>query len=185
MKIIISPAKSLDFERLVPTSSYSLPRFQEEAQKLNAVLAKKNPKSLARLMGISEALADLNWQRNQDFELPFTPDNSRQAVYAFNGDVYQGLDVYSLELEHLDYLQDSLRILSGLYGLLRPLDLIQPYRLEMGTTLRYNRKKNLYEFWTKKITNALNEDLAEEELFVNLASKEYFKVIFKALNLIC
>lgn len=177
MKIIISPAKSLDFERQVPTASHSLPRFQEEAEKLNAVLAKKNPKSLARLMGISEALADLNWQRNQDFELPFTPENSRQAVYAFNGDVYQGLDVYTLGEEHLDHLQETLRILSGLYGLLRPLDLIQPYRLEMGTALRYNRKKNLYEFWVKKITQALNEELEEGELFVNLASKEYFKAV--------
>ena len=177
MKIIISPAKSLDFERHVPTESHSNPQFQEEAQKLNAVLAKKNPKSLARLMGISEALADLNWQRNQDFELPFTPENSRQAVYAFNGDVYQGLDVYTLETEHLDHLQDTVRILSGLYGVLRPLDLIQPYRLEMGTALRYNRKKNLYEFWKKKITNALNEDLAEDEFLVNLASKEYFKAV--------
>ena len=177
MKIVISPAKSLDFERPVPTSAHSLPIFQEEAQKLNAVLAKKNPKSLARLMGISEALADLNWQRNQDFELPFTPDNSRQAVYAFNGDVYQGLDVYTLDTAHLAWLQSTLRILSGLYGVLRPLDLIQPYRLEMGTALRYNRKKNLYEFWTKKITKALNEDMEHDELFVNLASKEYFKAI--------
>ena len=177
MKIVISPAKSLDFERHVPTEMYSLPMFQAEAKKLNAVLAKKNPKSLTRLMGVSEALAELNWQRNQDFELPFTPENSRQAVYAFNGDVYQGLDVYTLDTDHLDYLQDSLRILSGFYGVLRPLDLIQPYRLEMGTALRYNKKKNLYEFWTTKITNALNDDLADDELFVNLASKEYFKAV--------
>lgn len=177
MKIIISPAKSLDFERPVPAVSYSLPLFLEETQKLNEVLAKKKPRSLARLMGISEALADLNWQRNQDFELPFTPENSRQAVYAFNGDVYQGLDVYTLDEDHLDYLQESLRILSGLYGILRPMDLIQPYRLEMGTTLRYNKNKNLYEFWTKKITKALNEDLSDDELFVNLASKEYFKAV--------
>ena len=177
MKIIISPAKSLDFERPVPTSAHSLPIFQEEAQKLNAVLAKKNPKSLARLMGISEALADLNWQRNQDFELPFTPENSRQAVYAFNGDVYQGLDVYTLDLDHLASLQSTLRILSGLYGVLRPLDLIQPYRLEMGTSLRYNNKKNLYEFWSKKITKVLNAELGDDELLVNLASKEYFKSV--------
>jgi len=121
MKIVISPAKSLDFERHVPTEMYSLPMFQAEAKKLNAVLAKKNPKSLTRLMGVSEALAELNWQRNQDFELPFTPENSRQAVYAFNGDVYQGLDVYTLDTDHLDYLQDSLRILSGFYGVLRPI----------------------------------------------------------------
>lgn len=177
MKIVISPAKSLDYERPVPTTVFTTPRFQEESQNLNSVLAKKNPKSLARLMGISEALADMNWQRNQDFELPFTLENSRQAVYAFNGDVYQGLDVYTLDVAHLDRLQETLRILSGLYGVLRPLDLIQPYRLEMGTTLRYNRKKNLYEFWTKKITNALNEELEEDELLVNLASKEYFKAV--------
>lgn len=177
MKIIISPAKSLELERDVPTKTYSLPRFQEEAQKLNAVLAKKSPKSLARLMGISMALADVNWQRNQDFENLVTPENSRQAVYAFNGDVYQGLDVYSLGPEHLDRLQGSVRILSGLYGVLRPLDLMQPYRLEMGTALRYNRKKNLYEFWSNKITNALNEEIKDDELFVNLASKEYFKAV--------
>lgn len=177
MKIVISPAKSLDFERSVPTAQFSTPVFQEEALKLNSVLSKKNPKSLARLMGISEALADLNWQRNQDFELPFTPENARQAVFAFNGDVYQGLDPYTLEEKYFESLQRKLRILSGLYGILKPLDLIQPYRLEMGTALRYNRKRNLYEFWEKHLTKALNEELEEGELFINLASKEYFKAI--------
>lgn len=177
MKIVISPAKSLDFERPVPTEQHSIPVFQEEALKLNGVLAKKNPKSLARLMGISEALADLNWQRNQDFELPFTPENARQAVFAFNGDVYQGLDPFTLEEKHFQGLQEKLRILSGLYGILKPLDLIQPYRLEMGTPLRHNRKRNLYEFWEKKLTRALNEEMEEGELFINLASKEYFKAI--------
>ena len=177
MKIIISPAKSLDFERPVPTGQHSQPIFQEEAVKLNSVLSKKNPRALARLMGISEALADLNWQRNQDFELPFTLENARQAVFAFNGDVYQGLDAYTLGAKHFDGLQQKLRILSGLYGILKPLDLIQPYRLEMGTALRYNRKRNLYEFWEKILTKALNEELEEGELFINLASKEYFKAI--------
>ena len=179
MKIVISPAKSLDLERTVPTNKQSQPQFLEEAVKLNTVLSKKNPKSLARLMGISESLANVNWQRNQDFELPLTLENARQAVYTFNGDVYLGLDPFSLSKDQIDQMQDRLRILSGLYGLLKPLDLIQPYRLEMGTALRYNNKRNLYEFWRKKITKALNEQLDENELFINLASNEYFKAIDK------
>ena len=149
MKIVISPAKSLDFETPLPTSRYTQPQFLGQSEKLNKVLAKKKPKALSELMSISDNLAQLNWQRNQDFSLPFTPENARPAVYAFNGDVYQGLDAYSIPEEKLDRLQDTLRILSGLYGILRPLDLIQPYRLEMGTPLKVARKKNLYEF--KKI----------------------------------
>lgn len=179
MKIVISPAKSLDLERTVPTNKQSQPKFLEEAEKLNAVLSKKNPRSLARLMGISESLANINWQRNQDFQLPMTPENARQAVYTFNGDVYLGLDPFTISKGQIDQMQDRLRILSGLYGLLKPLDLIQPYRLEMGSTLRYYNKRNLYEFWKKKITKALNEELDENELFINLASNEYYKAIDK------
>lgn len=129
------------------------------------------------LMDISEKLAELNWQRNQDWTLPFSLENARQAVFAFDGDVYTGLDVYSLPTEKLSVLQDKLRILSGLYGLLKPLDLMQAYRLEMGTSMAVGTKKNLYEFWKKTITDALNKELENEELFINLASNEYFSAV--------
>lgn len=128
-------------------------------------------------MSISDDLAQLNYQRNQEWQLPFTKDNARPAVYAFNGDVYRGLDVYTLDTKNIDKLQDTVRILSGLYGVLKPLDLIQPYRLEMGTKLSIGKNKNLYEFWKKKVTKALNEELEDNELFLNLASNEYFKAI--------
>ncbi|MDM9632371.1 peroxide stress protein YaaA [Robiginitalea aurantiaca] len=177
MKIVISPAKSLDFESPLPTEQYSEPVFLEQAEKINKVLAKKKPKSLSDLMGISAQLAELNWERNQNFSIPFTPDNARPAVFAFNGDVYQGLDAYSLNADQLDGLQNTLRILSGLYGVLRPLDLIQPYRLEMGTKLKIGRKKNLYDFWKDDITKRINAELKEGELFVNLASNEYYSAI--------
>ena len=177
MKIVISPAKSLDFDRQLPTERYSEPSFTTEAERLNKLLKKKSPKSLSKLMGISANLGALNWERNQSWSLPFTTENARQAVYAFNGDVYRGLDVYTLPEDKIDALQDKLRIISGLYGILKPLDLIQPYRLEMGTKFPVGVKKNLYEFWNKKITDSLNNELGENELFVNLASNEYFKAI--------
>ncbi len=177
MKIVISPAKSLDFDSTVPTEKYTIPQFLEEAEKLNKVLKKKSPKQLSKLMSISEKLGELNWQRNQDWHLPFTPKNARQAVYAFKGDVYLGLDTYTIPLEKLDQLQDKLRILSGQYGLLKPLDLMQAYRLEMGTKLKIGKKDNLYQIWGDTITNTLNNELKDDEVFVNLASNEYFKVI--------
>ncbi|MBT8306276.1 MAG: peroxide stress protein YaaA [Maribacter sp.] len=177
MKIVISPAKSLDFESPLPTSKYSQPQFLEQAEKLNKVMAKKRPRALSKLMGISNNLAELNWERNQKFSTPFDPSNARPAVYAFNGDVYLGLDAYSIPEQKLERLQDTLRILSGLYGILKPLDLIQPYRLEMGTQMRIARKKNLYEFWKKQLTEYLNAELEDGELFINLASNEYFGAI--------
>lgn len=177
MKIVISPAKSLDFETQLPTNKYTQGFFLEEAAKLNVVLKKKSPKKLSELMSISSNLGELNWQRNQDWELPFNLENARQAIYAFKGDVYIGLDAYSLPLSKLEELQNKLRILSGQYGLLKPLDLMQPYRLEMGTKLAIGSKKDLYQFWDKKITNQLNEELADNEVFINLASNEYFKVV--------
>ena len=177
MKIVISPAKSLDFESVLPTDTFSQPQFLEASQKLNSVLVKKKPKALQDLMSISQNLAELNWQRNQDFKVPFTAENARPAVYAFNGDVYQGLDAYTIPAEKFADLQDMLRILSGLYGILRPLDLMQPYRLEMGTALKVGRKKNLYEFWRKTLTESLNSELEDGELFVNLASNEYFGAV--------
>jgi len=177
MKIVISPAKSLNFESPLPTAQFTQPHFLERAVKLNKILAKKKPKALSELMSISNNLAELNWQRNQDFSTPFTSENARPAVYAFNGDVYQGLDAYSIPENKLAQLQDTLRILSGLYGVLKPLDLMQPYRLEMGSHLKVGRKKNLYEFWKKDLTQQLNSELEDGELFINLASNEYFNAI--------
>ncbi|WP_446050460.1 peroxide stress protein YaaA [Zobellia laminariae] len=179
MKIVISPAKSLDFDKDYPRFRETQPQFLDEALKLNKVLAKKNPKDLSALMGISDKLAQLNYERNQSFEVPFTLKNARPAIYAFNGDVYQGLDAYSMPARNVEKLQEKLRILSGLYGILRPLDLMQPYRLEMGTQLKVGRKKNLYEFWKKTLTDELNSELKDDELFINLASNEYFSAIDK------
>ncbi|SFW67291.1 hypothetical protein SAMN02927921_03183 [Sinomicrobium oceani] len=177
MKIVISPAKSLDYESDLPTKKYSEPSFSKEAERLHKILKKKSPKQLSELMSISDKLAELNWKRNQKWSLPFTPDNARPAVFAFNGDVYEGLDAYTIPEDKLDGLQDKLRILSGLYGLLKPLDLIQPYRLEMGTSLKVGTKENLYAYWRSTITRTLNKELEKDELFINLASNEYFKAV--------
>ena len=177
MKIVISPAKSLDFKSEIPTNDFTIPVFLDQAELLNAKMATKSKNVIKKLMSISDKLAELNQQRYQDFTVPFTSDNARQAVYSFSGDVYVGLDVYSLSEDKISMMQDRLRILSGLYGVLKPLDLFQPYRLEMGTQLKINRKKNLYEFWGKSITDNLNDELEEDELLINLASQEYFKAI--------
>jgi len=177
MKLVLSPAKSLDFESKLPTTKTSEGQFLSDSERINKLLKKKSAKSLSKLMSISDDLAQLNYQRNQEWQLPFTKDNARPAVYAFNGDVYRGLDVYTLDTKNINKLQDTVRILSGLYGVLKPLDLIQPYRLEMGTKLLIGKNKNLYEFWKKKVTKALNEELEDNELFLNLASNEYFKAI--------
>lgn len=181
MKIVISPAKTLDYETPLPVQDYTLPVFTEETEKLNAALRKQSPKKLSDLMSISEALANMNHERNQTRTTDYTAENARQAVFAFKGDVYVGLDAYSLSAEQVSQLQDKLRILSGLYGLLKPLDLMQPYRLEMGTKLKVGRKENLYQFWDDKITNALNEELKDGEPLVNLASNEYFKSVKPSL----
>jgi len=177
MKIVISPAKSLDYTTALPTQRFTEAQFLNKANTIQKTLKKKKPKDLMELMDISEKLADLNWQRNQNWALPFTPENARPAVYAFNGDVYTGLDAYTIPTDKLDVLQDQLRILSGLYGILRPLDLMQEYRLEMGTSIAIGTKKNLYEFWKKTITDALNKELTKDELFINLASNEYFSAV--------
>ncbi len=177
MKIVISPAKSLDFESKLPTEKYSEAIFLSESEKINKILKKKSPKALSKLMSISDNLSQLNWERNQTWKLPFTSSNSRPAIYAFSGDVYRGLDAYTIPKEKIDKLQSSLRILSGLYGILKPLDLIQPYRLEMGTKISIGKNKNLYEIWKKKIVKSLNDELKNDEIFVNLASNEYFKAI--------
>ncbi|WP_303318085.1 peroxide stress protein YaaA [Flavivirga abyssicola] len=177
MKLVLSPAKSLNFESQLPTTIHTEAQFLTQSERLNKLLKKKSAKSLSKLMRISDALGQLNYQRNQDWQLPFSADNARPAVYAFSGDVYRGLDAYNIPEGKIDVLQDTIRIISGLYGILKPTDLIQPYRLEMGTKFPVGKNKNLYEFWKKQITNALNEELEDGELFLNLASNEYFKAI--------
>jgi cytoplasmic iron level regulating protein YaaA (DUF328/UPF0246 family) len=177
MKLVISPAKSLNYESELPTSLNTQSCFLSEAQQLNSLLKKKSAKTLSELMQISPNLGQLNYERNQEWAIPFTSKNARPAIYAFNGDVYRGIDAYTIPESKLETLQDSVRIISGLYGLLKPLDLVQPYRLEMGTKFPVGKSKNLYEFWRKKVTNALNDELNDDELFVNLASQEYFKAI--------
>ncbi len=177
MKIVISPAKSLDFETVVPIKKHTEAVFLKEAAVLNSELKKLSPNKLGELMHISSALSDLNWKRNQDWAVPFNLENARQAVFAFKGDVYIGLDAYSLSEKKIEQLQDTLRILSGQYGVLKPLDLMQAYRLEMGTKLKTGTKDNLYKYWDSKITDALNSELTKNEIFVNLASNEYFKAV--------
>ena len=177
MKVLLSPAKSLDFKSQLPTEKNSFLCFEKEAKYLNSILKTKSPKDLSDLMGISSKIADLNYERNHDWSLPFTNKNARQAVYAFSGDVYRGLDAYTIDYNKIDFMQSTVRILSGLYGLIKPLDLIQPYRLEMGTKLLFDNNKNLYDYWREKITNQLNSELSENEPVLNLASNEYFKSI--------
>ena len=181
MKIIISPAKSLDFETKAPTSLHTQPRFLEQSEKLNKKLKTLSKKNIAELMKISYALSALNYDRNQTWKTPFSPNNAKQAIYSFTGEVFRGIDAQSLSEEKIPLLQDRLRILSGLYGILKPLDLIQPYRLEMGTKLSVQKTTNLYKFWDDQIAKSLNEELEEGELLVNLASTEYFKVIPKKI----
>jgi cytoplasmic iron level regulating protein YaaA (DUF328/UPF0246 family) len=183
MKIVISPAKSLNFETPLPVKEYSEASFLKESRQVHKVLKTLSPKELSSLMDISDKLADLNWQRNQEWKTPFSTENSRPAIFAFDGEVYNGIDAYSIPSDKLEDLQERLFILSGLYGLLKPLDLMQPYRLEMGTKMGVGAAKNLYEFWKKDITAALNKSLSDGELFVNLASTEYFSVVdVKALK---
>lgn len=179
MKIIISPAKSLDFEKNVKIDDFTLPFFEKESQQLINKLKKLSKKKLGDLMKLSPQLVELNHQRYHNWQLPFTVKNAKQAGFVFTGEVYKGLNFESLSIENINKAQEKLRILSGLYGLLKPLDLMQAYRLEMGTRLDYNAKtKNLYQFWGDKITKKLNEELTEENsVLVNLASNEYFKAI--------
>jgi cytoplasmic iron level regulating protein YaaA (DUF328/UPF0246 family) len=177
MKIVFSPAKSLDYKSELPTDKATQPRFLDKAEMLNNELSQKSKDELKELMDISQNLADLNYERYQKFSTPFNKDNARPCIYAFNGSAYKELDAYSIDDSHIETLQNSLRILSGMYGLLRPLDLIQPYRLEMGTKLQVNGHDRLYDFWGDSLTKALNNELEDDELFVNLASKEYFKAL--------
>ena len=178
MLIVVSPAKSLDYESPLPTKKHSEPRMLDQASELVDIMAKKTPAEIAKMMSISEGLAELNFERFQDWEAPFSPDNARPALLAFNGDVYLGMDAANTFGER-DYThaQKVLRILSGLYGVLRPLDLMQPYRLEMGSSVQNPKGKDLYSFWGPDITDRINADLAESpgaKVLVNLASNEYF-----------
>ncbi|KZZ35833.1 MULTISPECIES: peroxide stress protein YaaA [unclassified Oleiphilus] len=178
MIIVVSPAKTLDFESASFSDEFSVPDFLDESKHLVDALKKVDSAALMKLMSVSEKIADLNVQRMKDWTVPFTAQNAKQAVYAFKGDVYTGLAVESMDSASVEYLQGKLRILSGLYGILRPLDLMQPYRLEMGTRLENTRGKNLYEFWGEMLTESLNRELeGSDEVLVNLASSEYFKSI--------
>ncbi len=177
MKLVLSPAKSLDYTSKLPTTKNTEACFLAESERLSKLLKKKSARSLSKLMGISDALGQLNYERNQEWSFPFTKDNARQAIYAFSGDVYRALDAYTIPVDKINTLQRKVRIISGLYGILKPLDLVQPYRLEMGTKFPVGKNKNLYEFWKKQVTKALNDELEDNELFLNLASAEYFKAI--------
>ena len=179
MLIVISPAKTLDFETPSRVPAFTLPEFLDDSAELIDELRAFEPHRLSDLMGISPKLADLNSNRYHDWSLPFTADNARQSVLAFKGDVYAGLDAGSLDSEDLQFAQQHLRILSGLYGVLKPLDLMQPYRLEMGTKLKNRRGKDLYDFWDDRINQALGRELAAQDdpVLVNLASNEYFNSV--------
>ena len=179
MKILISPAKSLDFDSNIDSLKCTQPVFLNKTSQINSVLKEKSPKDLMQLQGISQKLSDLNWKRNNDYVNDHTNKNSRPAVYAFNGDVYNGIDVKTLSEDKVYDLQKSLRILSGYYGVLKPLDLIQPYRLEMGTKLAVNGSENLYKFWSENITNSILDEMSAEDLLINLASNEYFEAFDK------
>ena len=179
MLIVISPAKSLDFKTPAHTNVATQPTLLGQSQQLINLLKKLAPQDISTLMGISDKLAALNYDRYQQWKLPFTPENAKQAVLAFTGDVYSGLDAKSFNNDDFRFAQQHLRILSGLYGLLRPLDLMQPYRLEMGTKLRNGRGENLYQFWGKTIAKEINQQLSvvNSRQLINLASVEYFKSI--------
>ena len=180
MKIVVSPAKSLDYNTKAPITTVSQPLFIKESKYINEVLKEKTPVELMELMKISNNLADLNWQRNQERSYKKNKKNEadfKQAVFAFSGDVYVGLDAYTLDESKMERLQNTLRILSGLYGILRPFDEIEPYRLEMGTKMKVGDKANLYAFWKPILVDYLNKEMKEGELLVNLASNEYFSAI--------
>ncbi len=193
MLITVSPAKTLDFDTQSPVKTSTEFDFHQESQTLISQLKHLEPDEIASLMGISEKLGLLNWERFQTWEYPFPAGKAKQAVFAFKGDVYTGLEAETLSPEGLHFAQQHLRILSGLYGLLRPLDLILPYRLEMGTKFKNEMGANLYRFWGDKITDKLNETFQnialersdecneedEKSVLINLASNEYFKVVNK------
>lgn len=179
MLFLLSPAKSLDYETPLPELPHTLPQFLPQSKELIAVLREKSPQEIATLMDLSDKLATLNAARYEAWSTRFTAKNSRQALLAFDGDVYDGLQARNLAPADLDWAQSHVAILSGLYGVLRPLDRMQPYRLEMGTALPVGAAGNLYQFWGTRIADYLNQQLAQERspVIVNLASQEYFKAV--------
>jgi cytoplasmic iron level regulating protein YaaA (DUF328/UPF0246 family) len=179
MLAVLSPAKTLDFETPSPTRKHSLPVFLDESKQLVETLRTQSPADLAQLMSMSTKLADQNYQRYTDWQTPFTAGNAKQAALAFKGDVYLGLEPGTFSERDFSWAQKHIRILSGLHGILKPLDLIQPYRLEMGTRLKTRRGADLYAFWGQKITDELNAALAEQKrpVLINLASNEYFDAV--------
>lgn len=179
MLAVISPAKTLDYETALPTDKHTLPRLLDQSEQLIEVCRELSASKIASLMSVSEKIATLNSARFKDWNADFSLANARQAIFAFKGDVYTGLDAYSLTQANLDYAQTHLRMLSGLYGVLRPLDLMMPYRLEMGTKLHNPRGHNLYEFWENQITQLIEKDLEETktDILVNIASDEYYKAV--------
>lgn len=179
MKLITSPAKLMNVENTTDLLRSSTPKFIDDAAHIHKYLKEKTPKYLLDLMEISPKLADENWERNQKWNAKPTAKNSAPAMFAFTGEVYRGLDAKTLDKKAVDYLQKNYRILSGLYGLLKPSDKVMLYRLEMGRPFEFEEYKNLYSFWTDKVTEQLNSELKKNEIVLNLASNEYFKVIDK------
>ncbi len=185
MLVLLSPAKKLDFDRTHVPETHTELRFQKDTQELLKTAKKQKPADLKRLMKISDDLSDLNYKRFQAMEFPFNTENAKQAGYAFAGDTYTGLEITSMSEDDVAFAQDHVRILSGLYGIARPLDLIQPYRLEMGTRMANTRGENLYDFWGERLANGLNDELSthSSKVIINCASNEYFKAVKpKALN---
>ena len=184
MITLLSPAKTLDYESPLPVKDFSVPGNLRQSKQLIKALRKKDPQDLSDLMGLSEKLANLNFERNMNWEPPVKhSDDIRQAIFAFKGDVYTGLSAYSLKKSDINFLDKHVRILSGLYGILKPLDLMSPYRLEMGTKLETSEGKDLYDFWGQEITNSINESISthKSKYILNLASVEYFSSVKKDL----
>jgi cytoplasmic iron level regulating protein YaaA (DUF328/UPF0246 family) len=181
MLVVVSPAKTMDFESPLPTSHYTQPELLGQSKALIDVMKRYSVDDVVQLMGVSEKIAKLNVERFEQWAHPFTPKNARPAIFAFKGDVYTGLQAYDLSAKDLEFAQQHLRILSGLYGVLRPLDLMQAYRLEMGRKFDTGKGKSLYEFWGEQITDQLNAQLAEhpQKTLINLASNEYFRSVNK------
>lgn len=179
MKIITSPAKLMNVSYKTDSLKHTTPNFIKEASLIQSYLKEKSPQFLSELMEISAKLADENWQRNQNWNANPSKEESAMALFTFTGEVYRGLDAKTLDSNAIDYLQENYRMLSGLYGLLRPSDVIMPYRLEMGRNFEFEHYKNLYEFWREKITAQLNSELKSNDIILNLASNEYFKAVDK------
>ena len=179
MLITLSPSKGQDFELAAPTNTFTIPQQLKDSEKLIKQLRKLSVEEIKKMMSLSDNLAELNFQRYKDFGLPFNQQNAKQAIFAFKGDVYSGINTSSMAQQDFEYAQNHVRILSGLYGYLRPLDLIQPYRLEMKTKLENSKGADLYQFWGESITNLLNDEFKthSQKVLVNLASNEYWKSV--------